>query len=184
VLLFCGVEYAASGAHATLESRRKEKALIRARRTLFGVLLALASLLVIAAPAAVAQIEAANVVFHVTLSGGDTGDPQGQGEAVLRFNPATGTLCYVVVVSGIGEPTEPATNLGDAHIHGPLPGTGIAVDLETDFVQRGTSDVFVAADCVSVNAATLEAILANPSLFYVNIHTVEFSGGAIAGELA
>jgi hypothetical protein len=96
VLLFClvcGFEYAASGAHATLESRREEKALIRARRALVGVLLALASLLVIAVPAAVAQIEAANVVFHVALSGGDTGDPEGQGEAVLRFNPATGTLC-------------------------------------------------------------------------------------------
>jgi hypothetical protein len=90
----------------------------------------------------------------------------------------------VVVVRGIGEPTEPAANLGEAHIHGPLPSTGIAVDLETEFAQRGGSDVFFAADCVSVDAAAVDPILADPSLFYVNIHTVEFPGGAIAGSLA
>jgi hypothetical protein len=158
--------------------------LTRASRTLLGVLLAVASLLAIAVPAAFAQDEARTIVFHVPLSGGDTGDPDGHGEAVLRFTPATGTLCYVVVVRGIGEPTEPAPNLGNAHIHGPLPATGIAVDLESEFLQRGKSDVYMAADCVSVNAAMLEAILANPSLFYVNVHTVEFPGGAISGTLA
>ena len=82
------------------------------------------------------------------------------------------------------EPAEPAAGLGDAHIHGPLPGTGIAVDLETELVQAGTADVFVAQDCVAVDAGTLDAILANPELFYVNVHTAEFPGGAIQGTLA
>jgi CHRD domain len=143
-----------------------------------ALLLALASL-AIAVPAALAQDEG-RVVFHVALSGAD---PEGQGEAVLRFDPGTGTLCYVIVVRGIGAPTEPAAGIGDAHIHGPLPATGIAVDLQTDFAQRGASDVFGAADCVAVDAATLDAILANPSLFYINVHTAEFPGGAVAGAL-
>jgi hypothetical protein len=148
------------------------------------VLLAVASLLAIAAPVAFAQDEARSIVFHVPLSGGETGDPDGSGQAVLRFNPASGTLCYVMVVRGIGEPTEPAPNLGNAHIHGPLPATGIAVHLESEFVQQGGSDNYMAADCVSASATTIEAILANPSLFYVNVHTVEFPGGAISGTLA
>ena len=163
--------------------RGEAEALTRTRRTLVGVLLALASLLAIAVPAAVAQDEAGSIVFHVPLSGGDAGDPDGHGQAVLRFNPATGTLCYVVVVRGIGEPTEPAPNLGNAHIHGPLPATGIAVHHESEFVQRGAADAYMASDCVSVNALTLAAILANPSLFYVNVHTVAFAGGAISGSL-
>ena len=156
----------------------------RASRAVIGVLLALATLLAIAAPAAVAQEKAAIVVFHVSLSGGHTGDPDGQGEAVLEFNRATGTLCYEIRVRGIGEPTEPAEGLGSAHIHGPLPGTGIAVDLEAEFVRLGHSDVFVATGCVSVDPTTLEAILAHPSLFYINVHTVEFPGGAVSGTLA
>lgn len=156
----------------------------RASRTLLGLLLVLASLLAIAAPAAAARSEARSIVFHVPLSGDAATDPDGRGEAVLRFNPVTGTLCYVIVVRGIGEPTEPAPGIGNAHIHGPLPGTGIAAHLETEFAQAGAADVFVAADCVSVDPATLEAILLDPSLFYVNVHTAEFPGGAIAGTLS
>ena len=179
----CGVDPAASVAHAPRIARREEKALTRASRTLLGALLTAASLLAVALPATVAQAQARSVVFHVPLSGDAATDTDGQGEAVLRFNPATNTLCYVVVVRGIGEPREPGLGIGDAHIHGPLPFAGIAVDLETDFVAAGESDTFVASDCVSVNPATLEAILLNPSLFYVNIHTAAFPGGAIAGPL-
>jgi CHRD domain len=151
-------------------------------RMLVGALvgLVLASVVAATAPSATAQTNA-RVVFHVALSGAD---PDGSGTAVLRFEPASDTLCYVIVVRGIGEPTEPAPGLGNAHIHGPLPATGIAVHLDTDFEQVGTADVFVAQGCVDVEAATLDVIVENPELFYVNIHTVEFPGGAIEGSLA
>lgn len=145
------------------------------------VVLALTSLLAVAAPAAVAQDGAGTVVFHVPLA--PTGDEDGLGEAVLRFNPASNELCYVIVVQGIGEPTEPGPLVGEAHIHGPLPATGIFVDLETEFVQAGASDVFVASECIAVTAEQVAAILANPSSFYVNIHTVAAPGGAIEGAL-
>ena len=152
-------------------------------RNLTGALLALvlASVAAVAAPTAPAQDEGQSVVFHVALSGAD---PDGSGTAVLRFEPATNTLCYVIVVRNIGEPTEPAAGLGNAHIHGPRPSTGIAIHLDTEFTQAGDADVFVAQDCVDVDPATLAAVLANPELFYVNIHTVQFPGGAIEGNLA
>ena len=149
-------------------------------RTLLMVLV-IAALVAVASPAAVAQDAAPTVVFPVQLSGPD---PEGQGMAILRLEPAEGTLCYEIMVKGIGEPTEPAPGLGNAHIHGPLPSTGIAVHLETEFMQAGASDVFLASGCVNVDAATVEAILANPELFYVNVHTVEFPGGAVQGTLA
>jgi hypothetical protein len=132
----------------------------------------------VATPAAAVE-QAESVVFHVPLSGVD---PEGAGVAVLRFDPATGELCYELMVRGIGEPTEPQPGLGSAHIHLRATG-GIAVHLDADFDQAGQSDVLLARTCVEVDAATLEAILANPSAFYVNIHTVQFPGGAIEGTL-
>jgi hypothetical protein len=150
---------------------------------LTGALLALVLAAVVAAGAATATAQAAgeSVVFHVPLAGAD---PDGSGVANLRFNPATNNLCYVIVVKGIGAPTEPAPGLGNAHIHGPRPSTGIAIHLDTEFAQAGASDVFVSQDCVDVPPAALAAVLANPEQFYVNIHTVQFPGGAIEGSLA
>lgn len=142
-------------------------------------LLALVSLLVVVAPTpAAAGDDARKVVFHVALSGDD---PEGAGVAVLRFDPESNELCYVIHVRGIGEPVEPAPGIGSAHIH--FAG-GIAVNLQTEFRQSGNADVFHARACIPVDAATLEAILANPAAYYVNVHTVEFPGGAIAGTLA
>jgi hypothetical protein len=120
------------------------------------------------------------VVFHVALSGPP--DPDGQGVAVLRFNPDASELCYQIVVRNIGAPTEPAPGLGPAHIHY-VAGGGIAVPQDAEFAQAGQADVYFASNCVPVDPAVLQAILVSPSSFYVNIHTVAFPGGAISGLL-
>jgi CHRD domain len=164
--------------------RGEEKTLRKARgRKLTGALLALvlATVVAVVASTAAAQAAGRSVTFHVPLSGLD---PNGSGVANLRIKPATNTLCYVIVVKNIGAPTEPAPGLGNAHIHGPRPATGIAVHLDTEFSKAGASDVFHARDCVDVAPAALAAVLANPQQFYVNIHTVQFPGGAIEGNLA
>ncbi len=152
--------------------------MIRATTRGIVALLALVSLLAVASPAAAVE-QRDTVVFQVPLSGVD---PDGAGVAVLRFDQTTGELCYEIIVRRIGEPTEPQPGLGSAHIHLRATG-GIAVHLEAEFVQAGAADVFFASNCVQVDAATLEAILADPSAFYVNIHTVEFPSGAIEGTL-
>jgi hypothetical protein len=151
--------------------------LIKARGRGIAALLALVSLLAAASPAA-AVATTDTVSFAVPLSGAN---PEDRGIALLRIDQTTGELCYDILVQGIGEPTEPQEGLGSAHIHR---ATGeIAVDLDADFAQVGAADVFVASNCVQVDATTLEKILADPSAFYVNIHTVEFPGGAIEGTL-
>jgi hypothetical protein len=65
-----------------------------------------------------------------------------------------------------------------------LPGGGIAVDLESDFTLDKGGDEFKSSGCVEVDSDLIEAILANPETFYVNIHTVEFPGGALFGSLS
>lgn len=119
-------------------------------------------------------------VFRVHLA--PSGDADGSGVAVLRLDSDADLVCYSITVRNIGAPTEPAAGVGSGHIHGPLPATGIAVDLDTVFRSAG-ADTHVARDCVSAASATIDAVLANPELFYVNVHNVEFPAGAVQGSL-
>jgi hypothetical protein len=142
-------------------------------------------LLLVAAVPAGADTE---VKFTTTLTAVDpvtgavTGDPDGRGKAELTFDIEQGTVCYELEVEGIAAPVEPGPGVGSAHIH-VLPTGGIAVNLQTDF-QPDQSDEFKASGCVAVASALLQAILANPEQFYVNIHNAEFPGGALAGLLS
>ena len=115
------------------------------------------------------------------VTGVVTGDPDGRGTAEFTFDTEQGTVCYELEVEGISEPVEPAPGLGSAHIHFLATG-GIAVDLEADF-EPDKSDEFKASGCVEVDSALLQDILENPDQFYVNIHNVEFPGGALSGLL-
>jgi hypothetical protein len=127
-------------------------------------------------PAAFAQTE----VFTVHLA--PSGDPDGSGVAVLRVDSDADVVCYTIVVRNISAPTEPAPGLGSAHVHGPLPATGIAIDLDAVFMAAGAT-TFIASDCVGASGATIDAVLANPELFYVNVHNAQFPAGAVQGSL-
>ncbi len=111
-----------------------------------------------------------------------SGDPDGSGIAIVRLDPDTDRVCYTIVVRDIGAPMEPAPGLGSAHVHGPLPSGAIAIDLDTVFMATGT-DTYIASGCVSASGATIDAVLANPELFYVNVHNAQFPGGAVQGSL-
>jgi hypothetical protein len=113
-----------------------------------------------------------------------SGDPDGSGDAVLTVNLMQGRVCYDITVSGIGEPTEPAAGIGSAHIHSYARNGAIAVDLETHFeLVAGTDDTYQAIGCVTASRRTLVDILLHPELYYVNVHTVAFPGGAVQGDL-
>jgi hypothetical protein len=116
------------------------------------------------------------------VTGEVTGDPDGRGKAEFTFDTEQGTVCYEIEVEGISQPIEPAPGVGSAHIHFLATG-GIAVDLETDF-EPDKSDEFKASGCVEVDSALLQDILEHPDQYYVNIHNVEFPGGALSGLLS
>jgi hypothetical protein len=118
--------------------------------------------------------------FVVPLSGANGGDPDGSGLAVLQVNPGTQEVCYTITVTGIGVPTEPMEGLGAAHIHDLATG-GIFVDLETMWTATATG--FQTTGCASADRQDLVALLAHPSDYYVNIHTVDFPAGALRGDL-
>lgn len=149
------------------------------------VALGLIALLSYAGPATAAE----EFKFTTTLTalnpvtGTVTGDTDATGKAEVTILPDEGLVCYELEAEGITEPTEPAPGLGNAHIH-VLPGGGIAVDLESDFALDAGGDEFKASGCVEADSDVIEAILANPEAYYVNIHTVDFPGGALAGTLS
>ncbi|MDQ3778889.1 MAG: CHRD domain-containing protein, partial [Actinomycetota bacterium] len=117
--------------------------------------------------------------FTIPLSG-----PGGTGTAELTLNPG-GKICYVldVTLTRAGDvPAEPAPGIGNAHIHTDATG-GIAVPLDASFASLGDGR-YVAADCVRMDKEAVREVLANPTDYYINIHTVFFPAGAVTGELA
>lgn len=120
-----------------------------------------------------ATLATAQTTLSTTLTGAQevpAGDPDGSGVAVVRINGTT--LTYTLLVTNIATPT-------GAHIHRGIAGTssGIVVNLNPTFV-GGT-----ATGSVTVDQAPATEIATNPAAFYVNVHTTEFTDGAIRGQL-
>jgi hypothetical protein len=116
--------------------------------------------------------------FTTTLTGTaevpGPGDPNGAGTASLTLNPGQEEVCFEITVSNI---TLPATG---AHIHvGAVDDFGDVVVGLTPPGTDGTS-----SGCVSADRELLMAILQSPENYYVNVHTTDFPGGAIRGQLS
>jgi hypothetical protein len=111
------------------------------------------------------------------------GDPDGSGTATLRLNPGLREVCYDIVVANIAEPHEPAPGIGSAHIHEAPAGSAgpVVVGLEATFVP--TNGGFAASGCVSASRERILDILRNPEQYYINVHNLEYPGGAVRGQL-
>ena len=106
------------------------------------------------------------------------GDPDGRGRAFVRL--AGGKACFVLEWSKINAPIA-------AHIHEGR--AGVAGPVVVLFFQPGTNAASLpdtlssVAGCVDVDRGLARKIAANPSDYYVNIHTADFPDGAIRGQL-
>lgn len=99
-------------------------------------------------------------------------DPDGRGSATFIIDG--GTLCFGLSVTNIGTPT-------GAHIHVAKPGQNgpIVVPLTAP----STGDPGASSGCVAVSADLAENLQAHPHDYYVNVHTTQFPGGAIRGQV-
>ncbi len=115
--------------------------------------------------------------LSTTLSGAEEvggADKNGKGFVTLDIF-ANGTICWEGKVQAIERVTA-------AHIHNAVAGVngGVFVDLDP-FGAAVTGNK--AEHCVVTTAANAAAIVANPSGYYVNVHTATYPGGAIRGQL-
>jgi hypothetical protein len=101
-------------------------------------------------------------------------DPDGSGTAVVTLNSGQGVVCFAISVSNIALP---ATG---AHIHEGEAGVNGAIVVPlTPPDESGTS-----SGCVDADRGLIKDIRKDPAGYYVNIHTTEFPGGAIRGQLS
>jgi hypothetical protein len=113
--------------------------------------------------------------FQVALTGdaeSPAGDPVGTGTATIRLRAGQGQVCYQLAAKNLPPAVAAHIHRGDSGAAGP-----VVVPLTTPNAAGASSG------CASTARTLVKAILADPASFYVNVHTSEFPGGAIRGQL-
>ena len=116
--------------------------------------------------------------LHASLTGPvevPPGDPDGQGSAQFWVNYGQRRVCWQLSWSNISVPAIAA------HIHEGAVGVANPplVPLFTTPNSTGTS-----SGCTSVSRSLAKKLIQHPERYYVNVHTGDFPGGAIRGQLA
>jgi hypothetical protein len=103
---------------------------------------------------------------------GGTGDSNGRGSFSATLDGRQ--FCYGIQVKNISDPV-------DAHIHrgGPDVAGGVVQPLEPP----AAGDPGVSSDCVRLSRSLARSLRNRPGRFYVNVHTGDFPGGAVRGQL-
>jgi hypothetical protein len=151
------------------------------RRTTLAMLSAVALLLTVA----LTPVSAATGVFRLTLTGDQEatptcappavcGDPDAIGSAIVVVNPARDTVCFLARWTGIdGTVVAAHIHVAPEGVPGPVVVPLFAGTFEGSDMIRG---------CVSANGLA-DDILANPSNYYINIHSTVYMAGAIRAQL-
>ena len=116
------------------------------------------------------------VLISAALAGeteNPTGDPVATGTATIRLRLGQGQVCATLDVPNL------ATRAAAAHIHQAAAGAvgAVVVPLRTPD-ENGKS-----SGCVAAARTVVKQILASRAQYYVNVHTAEFPGGAVRGQL-
>jgi hypothetical protein len=143
-------------------------------RSATAALIVTTSLLLTGAGATVAVADVTANKVHATLTGGPDGDPDGKGKfsATIREH----SLCYMLTATNVGATT-------GGHIH--ADDGSIVVTLR----RTGKHEIclFAVPDAedteLTISESELDAIAADPSGYYVDLHSVRYPDGAISGPL-
>jgi CHRD domain-containing protein len=100
------------------------------------------------------------------------GDPNGRGSFAAIFDG--NELCYGLTNKNIEDPIAAHIHRGGPNVAGP-----VVIPLQ----QPATGDPGASSDCTDVEASLARAIRKNPRKYYVNVHTEDFPGGAVRGQL-
>jgi CHRD domain-containing protein len=134
------------------------------------VLVALAGLLVAAAPAT-AKVKR----LETSLKGSSASDTDGSGTAKLRLDAAKKRVCFTIRVKNVDD-------VFAAHIH--AGGKNVANgSIVVDLITSAAPGPKFTGCTKNVRKALIRKILKHPRRYYVNVHTMEFPGGAVRGQL-
>jgi hypothetical protein len=138
-----------------------------------AVIAAFVAALILAAPAGAAVKR-----FHAEMSGAQEapaqGDSDGTGTAALRFDRARSRVCFTIRVSNIGDVVA-------AHIH--RGGRGVMGDIAVDLITEPASGQRFTGCNEDVPSRLIRRMSRRPGRFYVNVHTADYPGGAVRGQI-
>jgi hypothetical protein len=123
-----------------------------------------------------ADRSAAPVVLVASMEGRNevtTGDRTGQALALIGVHD--NTLTYTISWRGIGTPIEADIHAGVREVDGP-----VVVRL---FTTPRRHDGFATGTVAVTDPTLLAALRSDPSGFYTDVHTKDFRGGAVRGQL-
>lgn len=100
------------------------------------------------------------------------GDTDASAEGRFRADTAAGQFCYSVTGEGLQDAAA-------MHIHEGPAGTEGPVVIPLDHTKIGAGEV-----CTPAEAALLEKVMADPAVYYLNVHTPEFQAGAVRDQLS
>ena len=123
-------------------------------------------------------------VVTATLTGAaevPPGDLDGTGTVTLRMIPGTAYLCFTIAVQNIMLPAMAA------HVHqAPVAQAGpVVIPLtapDASGKSSGCTNV-VKSGTTTLDRTLVRAILADPTMYYVNVHTTDHPAGAVRGQL-
>jgi hypothetical protein len=113
--------------------------------------------------------------FQVALTGEaekPAGDPVGTGTATVRLRAGQGQACYRLAANALPAAVAAHIHRGDAGSSG-----AVVVPLRTPNAAGRSSG------CATASRTLVKTILGDPGSYYVNVHTGEFPGGAVRGQL-
>lgn len=144
-------------------------------RSLSRLVIPAFALLLVALPA-----QATTITYVLAMDGAQEvpgpGDPDGSASGTITLNDVTGEISWSFVYADISAPTA-------MHIHGPggSAGSGAGVFVGLGVATSGGAGTLISG--VTTTPGNVAAIFADPSDFYVNIHTGDFTAGAVRGQL-
>lgn len=100
------------------------------------------------------------------------GDLDGTGTALVRVDGESGRICWELAARGI----EPATA---AHIH-----RGAAGSAGPPVLPLAPPVAEHSEGCAAADPMLAREMIAQPHLFYINVHNAAFPAGAIRGQLS
>jgi hypothetical protein len=130
----------------------------------------------LALAAAIAALSApayAADTLNAHLGGAGSPDTDGAGHTTLKIDTAKNEVCYDLKTEKIGAPTAAHIHKGAAGASGPP----VVPFAKPDAAGKS-------AGCATAAADVVKDLLASPAGYYVNVHTADFPGGAIRGQLS
>lgn len=107
-----------------------------------------------------------------------TAGPAGaSAAATLTVDSATGRICYRISTTGL-------TGVTDVHLHNGASGSIGPLVTMLDQASTALSTGQQSCNTMNLAPATAQAIIADPSNYYVNVHTTAYPTGAVRGQLS